>query len=138
MLDFEEKTTYVKDTSNGSLCFYETNFQPTNYTYLDTFTCRVNHTDIANCDLKFGNHAKTFWSYFVLRLVFDITMNSVFALFDGSALKLAKEHDSDYSNMALFLQIGAALGSLSSGFLVQDEEGMQYNGSEVWTHFKSP
>lgn len=57
-----------------------------------------------------------------MRLLFDIFMNSAFCLLDGAALKQAKEHNTDYALIALFLQIGSTLGTSVSGFLVDDSD----------------
>ena len=47
-------------------------------------------------------------------------MISCFSAFDGTALRQAREHNSDYSWVTLYGNIAAALGPVIAGFTIKD------------------
>lgn len=112
----------VLDTKNGTMCFGfgEPVLNTPNH---DRVECEIAiHGVMESCEDTIGSHALTFGLYIVARLIFDASMNSAFCLLDGAALKQAKQYKSDYALIAFFLQIGSTLGTLASGFLVDDSE----------------
>ena len=54
------------------------------------------YPDMETCTTESGSHTVTFWIYFLIRLVFNWTMNSTYALMDGTTVRMADEHNSDY------------------------------------------
>jgi hypothetical protein len=79
-------------------------------------------SDVRQCDIVEGNHIVTVLIYFAIRVVFEIAINSSFALLDGMALKQAKTYDCHYSRISIFMEIGLTMGCLVSGFLVLENE----------------
>ena len=122
--DFTVENVTLKQSKNGTLCQLQTNFFISNQVSpLNSSFCNleIETSGLRECHSNSGNHAEAFWFYFLFRLIFDVTMNSAFAVMDGTALKQARENGQHYSIIMAFLQIGAALGSLMSGFLVDDD-----------------
>ncbi len=48
------------------------------------------------CVTEVGSHTVTFWTYFMIRWVFQWTMSSAYALMDGTSVRMADQHNSDY------------------------------------------
>ena len=86
-----------------------------------TLECSIiDYTGLDSCTTAEGNHAVTFWVYFVMRMLWNWFMLSAYALYDGTALRLANEHNSTYAHAMFFAQIAATLGPFLSGYMLRD------------------
>ena len=114
----------VTTCSNGSFCssisedYYLEDNKPE-----DVVSCEIiGYPNLKTCSEEIGSHAKTFWTYFMLRTVFQWTMNSMYSLSDASALKLAEQHNSDYSYLLIYTSFANFLSPFLAGQLIKDSE----------------
>ncbi len=106
---------------NGTMCLGLSEFANANSKL--SIECKLdNYPGLETCMRFTGSKAKTFWVYLGIRAVFMVSMNCGFALFDGTALSLAKIHNSEYSAIMLFQLLGSAAGPYLAGALIQDTD----------------
>ncbi len=55
-----------------------------------------NYPYMKTCVRTEGSHSVTFWTYFAIRSVYQWTMNSAYALMDGTTVRHAVMYNSDY------------------------------------------
>ena len=60
------------------------------------------------------------WSGFVL--IFQICVNSSYALYDGTAIKLVKQHNGNYSYVLMWQLLAACIGPYIAGILIVESE----------------
>ncbi len=78
-----------------------------------------------SCFESSGSHAATFWTYYAIRAVYQWTMNSAYSLFDGTALRLANDHNSHYALILLWASVAITIAPFIAGEVIKDsdEEG---------------
>ena len=67
-----------------------------------------------------GDSSKTFYSYFAGRIALQWAMNIVFAVMDGTTMRMAKQYNSDYSRVAMFNQVAITCALLIPGLALND------------------
>lgn len=112
----------LSDTANGTFCLAETLSDTVGSGFLRR--CYVNDTypGLESCRDTQGSHAVTFGVYFALRFVFQWTLGSAFSLLDGTSLRLAEQHSSDYSYINFYNQLASLLAAVVPGFAIKDPE----------------
>ena len=120
--EYSLDVTGTVDTVNGTFCNADNSLligNPRNM-YL---TCDIiDHPDLKSCKASEGDHQVTFLSYLAVRVAYQWSINIVFGVFDGASLRLAHQHESDYSAVVVWTQILSAFGTLVPGLVVQDAE----------------
>ena len=84
------------------------------------FSCEIDgHPELQPCR---GSWRATFYSYLVAKTVYQGAMNVVFGVLDGVTMRLAKQHGSDFSAVAVWTQLATAAGALVPAFILEDGE----------------
>ena len=106
-----------------------------NGTFCSLFVHYINNIDemVIRCNIKEnqyigpcytiqGSHAATFFTYLVLRISFQVFINGMYTLIDGTTMHLVKKHNGNYPLVLLWNSLAGVLGPLISGALVEDSE----------------
>ena len=109
----------LNSTDGGTWCSVET-LVDTSQPGMPLECSIVDYGGLDSCTTTEGNHAVTFWVYFVMRMMWNWFMLSAYALYDGTALRLADEHGSTYAHAMFFAQIAGTLGPFLSGFMIRE------------------
>ena len=80
----------------------------------------IGHPKMTSCMDSEGDHSLTFISNLSMRVIYQWALNIVFAVMDGASLRLAKQHDSDFSTVAFWNQLFTTFGTLIPGIVVED------------------
>ena len=114
---------------NGTFCDLYAN-------YVNNITERIFYCDIierpevGQCFNTDGSHAATFFTYFFLRIVQAVCVNTMFSLMDGTSMHLVKQHNSDYAMVLIWNTVAGVFGPMISGALVvdsSDPSGKQFH-----------
>lgn len=106
---------------NGTLCNLFVH-------YIDNINEVVLHCNIKEnqnigpCFTTQGSHAATFFTYLLLRISFQVFINSMYTLIDGTTMHLVKKHNGNYPSVLLWNSLAGVLGPLISGSLVEDSK----------------
>ena len=84
--------------------------------------CYIQDSYAASCQIVDGNHALTFWLYFLFYCIYALGMNSAYSLQDSTALHLVNQHNSDYSYVFLWNFVGAAVAPIITALTVKEPE----------------
>ena len=107
--------------NNGTFCNLYFNY--INNISEEKISCVINENpEIGSCFNSSGSHAATFFTYLCLRIFFNIFISTMFALLDGTAMHLVKQHSGDYSMVLVWNFVAGVLGPLISGALVKDSD----------------
>ncbi len=110
------------ETPNGSLCVSSNSKEadrPTNA----SLKCEiVGHPDFKPCHHSEGSFKTTFASYLATRVAHTWSTSIAWGVFDGAILRLANQHNSDYSNVVIFTQVVVTFGTLVPGLVIQDAD----------------
>ena len=86
------------------------------------------------CKKTEGSHSTTFYSYLVARMAYDWMYKGVYAVLDGTSMRLCEEHNSDYSKISLTNGIASLISSLIPALVLVDAE----EGSGGWVTLLMP
>lgn len=122
VIDFPWNSVSTIENSNGSFCQAESelNLEPPNPTGIFQRCLVKDYPGLRTCVKQSGSHVQTFWIYFAIRTLFQWFMNCAYSLLDSTSVTLAKRHDSDYSQVLIFNQLGSTLGPLLCAWIIQD------------------
>ena len=110
---------------NGTLCLAKTsNDSWTDYETYDLTLCNLDQygTDynIRECYDFEGSHQKTFWTYFFLRLLFQSALISIYSCADATALRHARDYNSDYAWVVIYTNIVTLISPPIAGVLIKE------------------
>ena len=108
--------------NNGTFCT-STNYKVNQKNALHQMCNITGHLDMATCVDEIGSRSTTFWTYLMLRVIFVWSANSAFSLNDATSLKMANEHNSDYSYMMFWQQVAVIFAPIIGGWAIKDGEG---------------
>jgi MFS family permease len=110
----------ITDTSNnGTFCELFASFA-SNTTHDEIYCDIVDHPDIGKCVNLEGSHAVTFSIYLLLRILWNLCVNVMFNLTDGTAMHLAKTHSGDYAWVLAWNTLAGVFSPMISGALIED------------------
>eukprot|EP00094_Tigriopus_californicus_P000307 TCALIF_00297-PA protein Name:"Protein of unknown function" AED:0.27 eAED:0.27 QI:0/0.75/0.4/0.8/1/1/5/0/457 len=122
VIDFPWNSVSTLENSNGSFCQAESDLNLEVTHPVEAFQrCLIqDYPGLETCVRQSGSHVTTFWVYFAIRTFFQWFMNCAYSLLDSTSITLAKRHDSDYSQVLIFNQLGATLGPFLCAWVIQD------------------
>ena len=109
----------IRDISaNGSFCDLFSSLV-SNITTDEIYCDIVENPEIGECLNSEGSHAVTFSIYLLLRVAWNIFINNMFNLMDGTSMHLAKTHNGDYAWIIAWNTLAGVFGPMISGALVE-------------------
>lgn len=125
------KITYV--SGNGTFCDLESSNATAKDIYCDIDI--TNNPYVGKCFNPKGSHAGMFWTYLLLRGLWQIFMGAGFMLCDGTAMCLVKEHNSNYAMILIWQSVAGIFGPLIAGTLVHDSDDPSGNYCKFKIHY---
>ena len=110
------------ELSNGTFCYSNTTEEMAAPDL--AVICYIQDSYAPSCKTVDGNHALTFWLYFLFYCIYTLGMNSAYSLQDSTALHLVNQHNSDYSKIFLWNFVGGAVAPIITALTInKPEEG---------------
>ena len=110
---------------NGTLCLAKTsNDSWTDDETYDLTLCNIDQygtdNNVTECYDSEGSHQKTFWIYLMLRLLFQSSMLSIYSCIDATALRHARDYNSDYAWVMIYSSITLLISQPIAGALIKE------------------
>ena len=106
---------------NGTFCDLYVSYA-NNVTEEEIHCNIVNNPQAGECLNTIGSHATIFWINLLLRTLWTVCVNTSFNLMDGTAMHLVNQYSGDYAWVTIWAQLGAMIGPLISGAVIQDSD----------------
>ena len=109
---------------NGTLCSAKTTYDSweDNEAY-DLTLCNLDQYgadyNLNECYESEGSHQKTFWIYLMLRLLFQSSLLSIYSCADATALRHARDYNSDYAWVIIYTNIATLISPPIAGVLIK-------------------
>ena len=109
---------------NGTLCSAKiSNDSWTDDETYDLTLCNLDlyglDYNVTECYESEGSHQKTFWIYLMLRLLFQSSLLSIYSCADATALRHARDYNSDYAWVIIYTNIATLISPPIAGVLIK-------------------
>ena len=120
--EYSLHVTGTIDTVNGTFCSAQNTLLSMDQKNIYLKCYIIDHPHLSSCADFEGDHGLTFVSYLLIRTAYQWAINIVFAVMDGASLRLANQHGSDFSAVAVWTTLTSTFGTLIPGIVVEDSE----------------
>ena len=126
----------INPKKNGTLC--EAKIHPNDEFEEETNELKIcqksSNYDLMDCYESEGSHQKTFWIYFAKRILYQISLICCYSALDGTALRQARQFNSEYAWVMVYSTIANIFCPLVAGYLIKDapegsDEKTDYSGA---------